>query len=88
MKNGGPAFPCDEWQYDKFSRRMEMVRVGGMSVLDYFAGKTRASNVCARCSEELKGQCGSADRAMCCYSEAEAMLAERAKRAEEDGGKS
>ena len=43
MNNGGPAFPTGKWETDHITNDQEYERycpMGGMSLRDYFAGKS------------------------------------------------
>jgi hypothetical protein len=81
MKDGGPAFPCNERVSEYRDGRYEdvIVPMGGMSLRDHFAGQA-LSGLLASTHPDHSAPTWEA-YAACAYGHADAMLSEREKNA-------
>jgi len=72
--DGGPAFPHTEESQDGLNGELTLTySVGGMTLLDWFAGKALANSVIANSNLDETAT------ALVCYSQAQAMIKERTR---------
>jgi hypothetical protein len=74
---GGNAFPTVVTEYNRDNEKREVTSEGGMTLLDWFAGKAMQSIYAAALPSGR--ETNYADAARAAYLAADAMLAERAK---------